>query len=285
MSLFLMVLMKKIKNAVRLSLLPMTISLLILILFRFVFLLGYVPTASMEPALKTGSLLLGVRVWGDIQKGDIIVFRHNKEYLVKRVEAVEGDLIESNGENLVVPEGGFYVLGDNATDRRDNSGYKIWHCYCDCGNEIDVSYKALVYGNQQSCGCKKREHESELGTYLTHIDGTSIEALKSSKIPSNNTTGVRGVYCVKGRYKAKIVFQKKQFSLGTYDTLAEAATARKKAEKMLKSDVIAFYEQWTAKAAANPAWAKENPIHFQVTKNEAGELELQLAPKLDPETH
>lgn len=54
---------------------------------------------------------------------------------------------------------------------------------------------------------------------------------------------------------------------------------------MLKSDVIAFYEQWTAKAAANPAWAKENPIHFQVTKNGAEELELQLAPKLDPETH
>lgn len=113
MSLFLMVIMKKTKNAVRLSLLPMTITLLILILFRFVFLLGYVPTASMEPALETGSLLLGVRVWGDIQKGDIIVFQHNKEYLVKRVEAVEGDLIESNGENLVVPEGGFYVLGDN----------------------------------------------------------------------------------------------------------------------------------------------------------------------------
>lgn len=93
--------------------LPMTISLLILILFRFAFLLGYVPTASMEPTLKTGSLLLGVRVWEDIQKGDIIVFRHNKEYLVKRVEAVGGDLIERNGENLVVPEGGFYVLGDN----------------------------------------------------------------------------------------------------------------------------------------------------------------------------
>lgn len=50
---------------------------------------------------------------GRHSKGDIIVFRHNKEYLVKRVEAVEGDLIESNGENLVVPEGGFYVLGDN----------------------------------------------------------------------------------------------------------------------------------------------------------------------------
>ena len=84
MSLFLMVLMKKIKNAVKLSLLPMTVTLVILILFRFVFLLGYVPTASMEPTLKTGSLILGVRVWRDIRKRDIIVFRHNKEYLVKR---------------------------------------------------------------------------------------------------------------------------------------------------------------------------------------------------------
>lgn len=49
-----------------------------------------------------------------------------------------------------------------ATDRRDNSGYKIWHCYCDCGNEIDVSYKALVYGNQQSCGCKKENMKANL---------------------------------------------------------------------------------------------------------------------------
>ena len=78
----------------------------------------------MEPALKTGSLLLGVRVWGDIQKGDIIVFRHNKEYLVKRVEAVEGDLIERNGENLVVPEGGFYVLGDNGQCSYDSRYWK-----------------------------------------------------------------------------------------------------------------------------------------------------------------
>lgn len=45
-----------------------------------------------------------------------------------------------------------------ATDRRDNAGYKIWHCYCDCGNEIDVSYKALVYGNQQSCAIKQRSY-------------------------------------------------------------------------------------------------------------------------------
>lgn len=29
----------------------------------------------------------------------------------------------------------------------------IWHCVCDCGNEIDVSSHALVSGNTSSCGC------------------------------------------------------------------------------------------------------------------------------------
>lgn len=98
-----------------------------------------------------------------------------------------------------------------ATDRRDNSGYKIWHCYCDCGNEIDVSYKALVYGNQQSCGCKKREHESELGTYLTHIDGTSIEALKSSKIPRITRPALEACIALKVAIKQRSYFRKNSF--------------------------------------------------------------------------
>ena len=124
MSLFLMVIMKKLKKC---SEIVVTSDDNLTFDFNSVsvrFLLGYVPTASMETALKTGSLLLGGRVWGNIQKGDIIVFRHNKEYLVKRVEAVGGDLIERNGENLVVPKGGFYVLGDNGHYSYDSRYWK-----------------------------------------------------------------------------------------------------------------------------------------------------------------
>lgn len=65
----------------------------------------------------------------------------------------------------------------------------------------------LLRALQAGCGCKKKEHDKALGGFLTHVDGTSIDALKSRKIPSNNTTGVKGVYLVKGRYLAKIVFQ------------------------------------------------------------------------------
>lgn len=168
-----------------------------------------------------------------------------------------------------------------STKKRDTKGFVIWHCRCDCGNETDVSYNNLMYCGQQSCGCKKREHDKSLAGFLTHVDGTSIDALKSSKLPSNNTTGVRGVYSIKGRYVAKLVFQKKQHFLGTYKTLAEAAEVRQKANALLRNELVRFYEKWAEKAAADPQWAKENPIKFHVSKTENGELTVNLQPEMN----
>ena len=107
-----------------------------------------------------------------------------------------------------------------------------------CGDSTDVSYNNLMYCGQQSCGCKKREHDKSLAGFLTHVDGTSIDAWKSNTIPKNNTTGVRGVYSIKGRYVAKLVFQKKQHFLGTYKTLAEAAEVRQKANALLRNELF-----------------------------------------------
>lgn len=55
-------------------LIPVLASIIIIVLFQSVFLLGYVPTASMEPTLKTGSLLLGLRLFDELETGDIIIF-------------------------------------------------------------------------------------------------------------------------------------------------------------------------------------------------------------------
>lgn len=57
--------------------------------------------------------------------------------------------------------------------------------------------------------------------------------IQSQKLPRDNTTGYKGVYLVRGKYLAKIVFQKKQYFLGTYDSIEEAAAARKSAEALL----------------------------------------------------
>lgn len=152
------------------------------------------------------------------------------------------------------------------TDRRDPRGSVIWHCRCECGNEIDVSYNALRYGNMKSCGCRKKEHDQELRTFLTHVAGTSVEMLRSRKLPTNNTTGIKGVYLVRGKYMAKIVFQKKQYFLGTYDNIEDAAAARREAEELINDVVVDFYTKWTARAKEDPAWAEANPVSIRVER-------------------
>lgn len=163
--------------------------------------------------------------------------------------------------------------------RYDASGSVIWRCHCDCGNELDVSYKSLMYGNQKSCGCQKKEHQQKLNTYLTHVAGTSIDMLKSPKIPKDNTTGYKGVYLVHGKYLAKIVFQKKQYVLGEYDKIEDAAEARKEAEEVLFVSVAAHFQKWKELAELDVEWAKENP--FQVIVNQInGKLNVTLLPHI-----
>lgn len=111
--------MKKSKKLCQI-LIPLSVTIMVIVLFRCVFFIGYVPTASMEPTLKTDSIFLGIRIVGSIEVGDIIVFRHDEKLLVKRVAAVDGDVIEHNGQTLTVPEDCFYVLGDNTEHSYDS---------------------------------------------------------------------------------------------------------------------------------------------------------------------
>lgn len=52
------------------------------------------------------------------------------------------------------------VLARNGTNH-----YKkvMWHCRCDCGNELDVVAGALVTGNTSSCGCGIKEAVTKHG--------------------------------------------------------------------------------------------------------------------------
>ena len=159
--------------------------------------------------------------------------------------------------------------------RYDKSGSVIWRCRCDCGNEIDVSYKNLLYTNQKSCGCQKREHDQKLKTYLTHVAGTSVDMLKSKKVPTDNTTGYKGVYLIRGKYLAKIVFQKK----GTYENIEDAAEARKEAEEVLFDGVAEHYRRWKEFADQDPGWAEQNPVRVIVNQKDK-KLTVTLLPDL-----
>lgn len=46
-----------------------------------------------------------------------------------------------------------------STDR-----HYLWHCVCDCGNEVVVPSNGLTCGHTQSCGCLKRDKTSDAKT-------------------------------------------------------------------------------------------------------------------------
>lgn len=99
---------------------PNMAMLFTFILLKCVFLIGYVPTESMEPTLERGSYIIGCRIYSSLETGDIIIFRHDGKLLVKRIAAVSGDIVEKDGASMTVPEGCYYVFGDNADHSYDS---------------------------------------------------------------------------------------------------------------------------------------------------------------------
>ena len=48
-------------------------------------------------------------------------------------------------------------------EKRTQSRGKIYHCLCDCGNELDVPGVSLTTGNTKSCGCIRYESAKAAG--------------------------------------------------------------------------------------------------------------------------
>ena len=128
-----------------------------------------------------------------------------------------------------------------------NGVCSIWKCECmNCGKIFNVQQNSLTKGLTKSCGCVQAERaKKHVKEYTGQVDGTNASRIISKKVPSNNTSGTRGVSLVKasGKYAAYIMFKGKFYNLGTYSDINDAINARKEAEKKLYGD----FESWFSK--------------------------------------
>ena len=148
------------------------------------------------------------------------------------------------------------------TNKRDYNGAVIWRCLCDCGKYADVSANNLIRSAVRSCGClrtesnKKKVKKALESVNRYRINGTNVNSLMM-RVPKNNKSGFKGVYWDKMRQKwvAQIEFQGKNYYLGRYDELSDAAEARKIAEKQIFGNFLEWYAE-----NYPDLWAKKNKI-------------------------
>ena len=103
----------RIRRLIRNWAVPVGCGLFFLFLLQYVFFIGYVPSASMEPTIKEGSLIIGTRLAGDLQRGDVVVFERGNVLMVKRIAGIPGDVVVVGNKTVAVPEDSYYLLGDN----------------------------------------------------------------------------------------------------------------------------------------------------------------------------
>lgn len=127
---------------------------------------------------------------------------------------------------------GKLVVQDYAGKR---DGMHRWRCKCDCGSETVVGQTLLQSGKTKSCGCLV-----DLLATRHFVDGTCLEIIRSQKLLSSNTSGVRGVYLNKktGKWVAQITLKGKTYYLGTFASIEEAARARKKAAERMFGEIL-----------------------------------------------
>lgn len=120
-------------------------------------------------------------------------------------------------------------------------GKALWKCKCICGGVCYHTTTDLKSRQPQSCGCLQKELARELvvkaGRKRVFEGGSCLNAY-SAGLSDNNTSGVKGVSFHKKseKWRAQIKYAGKNYYLGLYADMKEAAMVRMDAEEFIKEN-------------------------------------------------
>jgi len=123
---------------------------------------------------------------------------------------------------------------------------QLWECRCECGA---ITYKAtdtLTNPDISMCqDCANKYAASKARANAGFIEGTQLSKLSCLGQPSNNATGVRGVYYdgKTDRYRARITFKGKRYNLGSFVSKEDAIKARQKGEEEIFAPFLKNLDQ------------------------------------------
>jgi hypothetical protein len=210
------------------------------------------------PLIKAGDRFGAWLVLNDQHKGDIkILCRCTKCGLEKMV------FIRSlhNGDSTQCQK----CRGKE--QRKIHEGDKIFHwkiikrvgkyfiCECDCSKKTrrKIPSSSLLSGRTKSCGCRRSDNQTakqEKGKkqgmkIMNAIHEARLSPSYKRKTNKNSSTGVTGVcmYGSTGKYRAYISVDHRTIELGHYDTIEDAAAARRDGEDKYFTDRIQRVEE------------------------------------------
>lgn len=126
-----------------------------------------------------------------------------------------------------------YLTAIEPTGAKDRKDY-IWHCKCDCGNEVELPATRMLTGNTLSCGCLQIQKSKAANKY---IDGTCLSMAKKERVKNpDNISGYVGVTPKRGKWQAYIKYKGVQYNLGVYTNLEDAVKARARAKEAVVED-------------------------------------------------
>ena len=139
-------------------------------------------------------------------------------------------------ENLIGRRfGKIVVIG--RSDKRGSRGARtvpLWECRCECGNTTYKATDTLTNPEKTMCSeCASNYAVTKMREKLGFVDGTQISRIKSERVISSNTSGVRGVYYDKksGMWRARLRFKGRMYNLWIFKSFDDAVKARKRGEE------------------------------------------------------